>query len=178
MSRRVAFLRGINVGKGARIAMADLVSCTEAAGCTDVRTVLATGNVIVTDRRPLAELRGALEAAYSDRFDYRAVVQVLDRDSVAAAVRSYPFETLDQHHDYVVFSDDPEVTARVVRDMTDALADSPTGAVAAGPGCLHWRMARGETLSSAAGKVLDGRENKRHLTTRNLKTLRKVLAVG
>ncbi|HJC28529.1 MAG TPA: DUF1697 domain-containing protein [Candidatus Dietzia intestinipullorum] len=176
MSRRVALLRGINVGRAARIAMSDLAACTEAAGCTDVSTVLATGNVVFTDPRPLDELRGVLEAAYSERFDYTAVVQVLDLCAVAAAVESYPFETLDQHHDYVVFSDDPAVTARVLDEMTAALDGSPTGAVAAGPDCLHWRMAKGETLSSAAGKVLDGRESKRHLTTRNIRTLRKLLA--
>ena len=58
--RLVALLRGINVGKAARIAMADLAECTEAAGCADVRTVLATGNVILTDPRPVAEVRAAL----------------------------------------------------------------------------------------------------------------------
>ena len=121
MSRRVALLRGINVGRAARIAMSDLAACTEAAGCTDVSTVLATGNVVFTDPRPLDELRGVLEAAYSERFDYTAVVQVLDLGAVAAAVGSYPFETLDQHHDYVVFSDDPAVTARVLDEAAPTL---------------------------------------------------------
>lgn len=178
MSRSVALLRGINVGAGARIAMADLVSCTESVGCTEVRTVLATGNVILTDSRPAAELREALETTYSDRFDYGAVVQVLDLDAVAAAVDAYPFESLADHHDYVVFSDDAALTEQVVHEMATALGHSGTGAVAVGPGCLHWRMAKGETLSSAAGKVLGRSAYKRHLTTRNLNTLRKLLAVG
>lgn len=190
--RRVALLRGINVGRGARIAMADLAACTEAVGCADVRTVLATGNVLLTDARPEPELRDALEAAYAERFGYDAVVQVLALDALDDAVAAYPFESLADHHDYLVFSDDPSVTGRVAEAMAAAVdpavgpatsAREPvtggdTEAVAAGPGCVYWRVAKGSTLSSAAGKVLDARANKRHLTTRNVRTLRKVLAAG
>lgn len=175
MRRRVALLRGINVGRSSRIAMADLARCTEAAGCTRVRTVLATGNVVLSDPRPLPELRAALESAYAAAFDYHAMVRVLDLDTVAAILDSYPFETLPDHHDYVVFSDDPTITRRVVAEMTTALGRDPgTGAVAEGAGCLYWRMARGQTVSSAAGKVLDRSRYKPHLTTRNV-TTRKLL---
>lgn len=178
MRRRVALLRGINVGRSSRIAMADLARCTEATGCTRVRTVLATGNVVLSDPRPLTELRTALEGAYAAAFDYHAVVQVLDLDTVAAILDAYPFETLPDHHDYVVFSDDPSTTRRVVAEMTAALGrDSGTGAVAEGEGavCLYWRMARGQTVSSTAGKILDRSRHKPHLTTRNVTTLRKLL---
>ena len=52
MSRtHVALLRGINVGKAKRIAMADLKRVVEAAGCTDVKTLLNSGNVAFTTRR-------------------------------------------------------------------------------------------------------------------------------
>src|SRR5699024_834242 len=84
--RVVILLRGINVGRANRIAMADLRTCTEDAGCRHVTTVLASGNVIATDERPAAELRRALESAYSARFGYHSVVQVLPRDTLVAAV--------------------------------------------------------------------------------------------
>jgi uncharacterized protein (DUF1697 family) len=172
--------------------MADLRACTEAAGCTDVKTVLASGNVTVTDPRPIAELRAVLEAAYADRFGYDAVVQVLHLADVVEAVESYPFDTLEDHHDYVVFSDDPDVATRVEEAMLAAVAaahteadsdvaadaDPGTEAVAGGPGCVHWRVPRGSTLASDAATVLDARVNKRHLTTRNMNTLRKILAAG
>ena len=175
--RVVALLRGINVGRGNRIAMADLRACTETAGGSRVTTVLASGNVVLTDERPVSELRQALETAYSARFGYNAIVHVLTRRTLAAAVDGYPFHSLADHHDYVVFSDSPGVTTRVVQAMTDVLRPGTTETVAAGPECLYWRVPRGSTLTSAAAKVLDTRENKLHLTTRNLTTLRKVLAV-
>lgn len=177
-NRVVALLRGINVGKGNRIAMADLRAVTTSAGSSEVATILASGNVVATDRRPVAEVRTALETAYAEAFRYDAVVQVLTRDAVAAAVEGYPFDTLDEHHDYLVFSDSAEVTTRVLHDMTDELRPGSTETVGAGPDCVYWRVPRGATLASDAAKVLQTRANARHLTTRNLKTLRKILAVG
>ena len=176
--RSVALLRGINVGKGNRIAMADLRACTEAAGCSQVATVLASGNVVLTDERAVTELRHALEAAYSVRFGYDSVVQVLTRETLAAAVDGYPFHTLAEHHDYLVFSDSAQVTTRVVQAMSDGIRPGTTEIVAAGPDCVYWRVPRGSTRTSAAAIVLEARENKIHLTTRNLTTLRKILAAG
>jgi uncharacterized protein (DUF1697 family) len=49
--RWVAFLRGINVGKAKRVGMADLRSVVESLGYSDVKTVLATGNIIFTARK-------------------------------------------------------------------------------------------------------------------------------
>ena len=44
----VALLRGINVGKAKRVAMADLRAVVEGLGYTDVRTLLNSGNVVFT----------------------------------------------------------------------------------------------------------------------------------
>lgn len=50
----VALLRGINVGKAKRIAMADLRAVVTALGATDVQTLLNSGNVVFTARRAIA----------------------------------------------------------------------------------------------------------------------------
>jgi len=47
-TRCVALFRGINVGRAKRVAMADLRSMFEDLGFTDVRTLLASGNVVFT----------------------------------------------------------------------------------------------------------------------------------
>jgi uncharacterized protein (DUF1697 family) len=44
----IALIRGINVGKAKRVAMADLRALVESLGCTDVRTLLNSGNVVFT----------------------------------------------------------------------------------------------------------------------------------
>ena len=47
-SKHVALIRGINVGKAKRVAMADLRALVEGLGYTDVRTLLNSGNVVFT----------------------------------------------------------------------------------------------------------------------------------
>ncbi|MFM2088805.1 MAG: hypothetical protein RLZZ237_3674, partial [Pseudomonadota bacterium] len=44
--RQVAFLRGINVGRAKRVAMADLRKLLGDLGMTQVNTVLNSGNVV------------------------------------------------------------------------------------------------------------------------------------
>ena len=44
----VALLRGDNVGRGKRVAMADLRAVVEGLGYRDVRTLLNSGNVVFT----------------------------------------------------------------------------------------------------------------------------------
>lgn len=47
MARYVAFLRGV---MPTNAKMSELVHCFESAGCTDVKTVLGSGNVVFTSR--------------------------------------------------------------------------------------------------------------------------------
>ena len=59
MSEWVVLLRGINVG-GINIKMADLRVALTAAGFTDVRTVLATGNVLLSSPLSVRRRTGGL----------------------------------------------------------------------------------------------------------------------
>ncbi len=49
----IALLRGINVGKAKRIAMADLRAVVESLGGTGVKTLLNSGNVVFTTRKTI-----------------------------------------------------------------------------------------------------------------------------
>ena len=51
----IALLRGINVGKAKRIAMADLRKLVEKLGYRDVKTILNSGNIIYSAARGTAE---------------------------------------------------------------------------------------------------------------------------
>jgi uncharacterized protein (DUF1697 family) len=80
--RCVVLLRGINVGRGNRLPMADLRSALEAAGCTEVSTYLQSGNAFVT--APLDGLADRVEAALPLRVPV-VVRTVADVAAVAAA---------------------------------------------------------------------------------------------
>jgi uncharacterized protein (DUF1697 family) len=74
----VALLRGINVGRAKQVAMADLRNLLTGLGYTGVRTLLRSGNAILTGPdRPTAAVAAEIEKAIADRLglDVRCVVR-------------------------------------------------------------------------------------------------------
>ena len=87
MSRHVALLRGINVGRAKRVAMADLRALVEGLDCRDVRTLLNSGNVVFT--APGVTARGialGMEAGLKTRLGVTAAVTVLSAAELNAVV--------------------------------------------------------------------------------------------
>jgi len=79
--RYVAFLRGINVGGHAPILMADLKRAFERLGFSDVRSLLASGNVVFAsaraDQKGLTnEIESGLKRAFKK--DIRVILRGLD----------------------------------------------------------------------------------------------------
>jgi hypothetical protein len=71
--QHLALLRGINVGGGNLIRMADLKACFEGVGCANVSTYIASGNVVFRSaEKDAARLLGKIERALSARFAYEA----------------------------------------------------------------------------------------------------------
>jgi uncharacterized protein (DUF1697 family) len=91
MTHRIALLRGINVGKAKRIAMADLRSLFEDLGFTNVRTLLNSGNVVFrATRRSNSQVVSALEAAISGQFGFAVPVVVLSGNALNSIVAENP----------------------------------------------------------------------------------------
>ena len=94
--RHLVLLRGINVGSHNRVPMAELRSKLADAGHSDVVTVLATGNVIVSsESHHPVEVASIVQRLLSDAFDVRVpcvartanqVRGVLDHDPLREVV--------------------------------------------------------------------------------------------
>ena len=69
MTLFAAFLRGVNVG-GVNLKMAEVATALSDAGFTNVRTILATGNVLLESKSGVAAVRKKAEAALRERFGY------------------------------------------------------------------------------------------------------------
>lgn len=92
MSTHVALIRGINVGKAKRVAMADLRREIEALGYTDVKTLLNSGNVVFTvPKKARGEPRERIEAVLAKRLGVAARVTVLTMAELARALAGGPF---------------------------------------------------------------------------------------
>ena len=98
MNRHIALLRGINVGRAKRIAMADLCRMFSELGYTSVKSVLNSGNVVFdAGGMKTADAAVAIEEALVLRLGVGAKVFVLDHLELADIVADNPL--LDQAAD-------------------------------------------------------------------------------
>ncbi|QOC25574.1 DUF1697 domain-containing protein [Microbacterium hominis] len=176
MTTWVALLRGVNVN-GITIRSADLAALLRRLGFDDVKTVLASGNarfstdVDVTGR---ADLKARIEAALREQFDYDAWIVLITLDELEAATTTYPFDADDEtRQPYVVFCSELAVRDALV-DAAASLdpAEDPTQP---GFGVVYWSPEKGRTLDTPFGRLLGRSEYKPTTTTRNLRTLVKIL---
>jgi uncharacterized protein (DUF1697 family) len=92
MGRFAVFLRGINVGKGNRVGMADLRMLLADEGYQNVATLLQSGNVVLDATGSAAALAGALERAFEDRFGFGVAMVVRTRAQLEKVVAKDPFQ--------------------------------------------------------------------------------------
>jgi uncharacterized protein (DUF1697 family) len=93
--RQIALLRAVNLGPVNRVKMADLRAALERAGFEDVRTLLQSGNVVLTsDRRPDAVAR-EIEELLAGELGVETQVIVRTRDELADAIERNPIAEAD-----------------------------------------------------------------------------------
>jgi uncharacterized protein (DUF1697 family) len=88
----VALLRGINVGGGNKLLMADLRQVVASLGHADVATYIQSGNVVFTTTEPDAALLArAMESAIAESLGLRPPVVVLSAGELAKVVSDNPY---------------------------------------------------------------------------------------
>ena len=171
MGSYAVFLRGINVG-GINIKMADLRKALEACGFADAKTLLASGNVVLTSTLDADAVKQECEKCLRGALGYEAWVVVLDAARVAELVAACPYPADDKStHSYITLSSD-----RTVLDELEAAGTALEGTTLQrlGPEALAWLAPAGGTLDSPFSKLSAKARFKAATTTRNLRTLVKV----
>jgi uncharacterized protein (DUF1697 family) len=173
--RHVALIRGINVGRAKRVAMADLRELLADLGYGEVRTLLNSGNVVFSAGREKPNRIGTrIEAAMRDRLGVSAPVTVLTAAAFATVVEENGLAKLakDPARFLVAFCNDAgrleqlgPLTRR--RWSPEALA---VGSVAAYMWCASGILE--SRLAEAVGRVLG-----ESTTTRNWTTVTKIHAL-
>lgn len=172
MTRYAVFLRGVNVG-GVNLKMAAVADALTAAGFTNVKTVLASGNVLLDGGTSVEAVRSKAEAALREEFGYDAWVLAYDVDSVRAVAEAYPFERqVEGHHSYVTFVTDPAVLDELAELAERA---GPDELIERGDGVIYWQVPKTGTLDTTIGKTMGKKRYKSSTTTRNLRTIDNVL---
>lgn len=173
-TRYVALLRGVNVN-GITIKSADLKALFVALGFGAVRTVLASGNVLFdTDEGDAAALRTRIEHSLRNRFGYDAWIVLLTQKALAGMATGYPFERVDEErHPYLVFGSDAEMLDEIIEKA--GTVDAKAERLKQGQGVLYRECPRGESTDTPVAKLLAKTRYKSNTTTRNLRTIEKLL---
>ena len=175
MDRFVALLRGINVGKAKRVAMADLRALMEGLGYRNVRTLLNSGNAVFDARAgtPAAHAK-RLRAAVLDATGVDCEVIVKSAADLAAALAEHP---LRRHADdaarlLVMFTQ--EASSLALLEPLEQ-ADWAPEAFAVG-GHAAWLWCAGGVIESRIAKAV-GKLLKERGTARNWATVEKLQAL-
>lgn len=107
MTRHLALLRGVNIGQR-QVKSADLAAAFSALGYTDVKTLLASGNVLFDAPTPVAE--ATIEAALATTFGFDIGVVLRTQQQLRALIATDPFGGTVEDADtklYVIFLRDP-----------------------------------------------------------------------
>ncbi|MGA9751587.1 MAG: DUF1697 domain-containing protein [Acidobacteriota bacterium] len=174
--RLVALMRGINVGRAKRLAMADLRALVESLGYTDVRSLLNSGNVVFTaPGATQQEAARRIEEALADRLGVSSKVTVLGAKELAAIMEGNPLAGIGRDPSRLLVavvagrSDLGRLEPLAERDWTpEALT---VGARAAYLWCPQGVL--GGPLFEAVNRALGGA-----VTTRNWATMTKLLALA
>ena len=149
----IALLRGINVGRAKRVAMADLRPLFEELGFSDGRTVLNSGNVVFGSPAHTPDAAAtAIEEALVRRLGVVSRVTVLSADQLGTIVATNPLVAQSTDHARLatfIFSDDGQ------RELVAPLAeqDWAPGALAIGERAVYVWCPAGVLDSPAAAAV-------------------------
>jgi uncharacterized protein (DUF1697 family) len=174
--RCVALLRGINVGRGKRLPMAELSALLAALGCSDVRTLLNSGNAVFAATAAPDVLAAQLQAALHEQLGLDVPVQVrggalfraIVADNGLAARADDPARLL------VAFPAPGQACSALATLARLAAGLGDTGALHIGAHAAYLWCPQG-VLESALGAALLGKAGAAY-TTRNWATVLKIAA--
>ncbi|GAB6897953.1 DUF1697 domain-containing protein [Kineosporia succinea] len=174
MSKLALLLRGVNLGGARKLPMAELRDLLTRLGHADVKTLMASGQAVVTTSRPPAEVAQELETRLMKDAGLTTEVMARTGAELAAVVAANPFPTADADgsRHAVVFLRSPLGADQLAK--LDPAAFAPDECVAHGTE-LFLRLPNGfadSRLSIAVGRIKGV-----PATTRNWNTVKKLAAL-
>jgi uncharacterized protein (DUF1697 family) len=173
--RYIALLRGVNVGRAKRIAMADLRKLIADLGYTDVKSVLNSGNVVFSAAPgSAATAAAAIEETLVLKLGVAARVLVLDADELAEVIADNPLLPVAPDHSRLLafILADPALKANI-EPLCEQ--DWAPGALAVGQRAAYVWCPNGALESPAAAAL--GKQLGDATTSRNWSTLCKLYSL-
>ncbi|MEQ1725036.1 MAG: DUF1697 domain-containing protein [Sphingopyxis sp.] len=106
MTSYVALLRAVNVGGTGKLPMSELKAMGEACGFANVRTYIASGNVVFDSIFDEADVKAALEARLAAFAGKPVAVLARTSEQMAAVLAANPFPDAAPNRTVAIFLDD------------------------------------------------------------------------
>jgi len=121
MGAFVALLRAVNVGGTGKLPMSELKAMCEELGFGQVRTYIASGNVVFTSRKSKSAIKTALEKRLKAYAGKPVGVAVRGAAEMAQVLADNPFPKAKPNRTVAIFLDDkpPKDTLSAVRGQKD-----------------------------------------------------------
>ncbi|MEO6364880.1 MAG: DUF1697 domain-containing protein [Luteimonas sp.] len=107
MKTYIALLRAINVGGTGKLTMAELRTLCDACGFVDVRTYIASGNVVLRSASTAAQVKASLESRLAEHAGKPVSVLVRNKAEMADVLADNPFPMHAPNRTVAIFLDDP-----------------------------------------------------------------------
>ncbi len=174
MPRFVALLRGINVGGNKKVPMAQLKTVVEKLGFTNVKTLLASGNLAFDAAAQAPKtLRALLEKTLADTFKFQVPVLIRPATEIQALIASAPFKSIPVDENtrlYITFLGEPPAKHPAIKPAQGFRVVRATGGEVASVLQLDPKNRTPEAMD-----VIEKAYGK-NVTTRNWNTVLKLLA--
>ncbi len=177
MTTYVALLRGINVGGNNKVEMKKLRTVFEALGFSDVATYINSGNVIFSSPRKDAEnFVLEIEKALKKSFGFAVRTIVRDEKNIRAIEKAVPknWSNDAKQRTEVMFLWDKYAKKSTLKLIT---VNQDIDTLLYAGGALIWHIADREQYTKSGLRKFIGTEVYKHMTARNVNTVRKLISL-
>jgi uncharacterized protein (DUF1697 family) len=173
LTPHIALLRGVNVGRGNRVAMADLRAAAEGLGYRAVRTLLNSGNLVFA-AEPAPDHAERLERACREQLGLTSRITVLTAEALDAVIADNPFPQEAEAGPSRLLVTFPRVPAALPLLVPDPAIDwSPEKAALGARALYTWHP---DGISAGRLAEVPHRAGKDDVTARNWATVLKLQA--
>jgi uncharacterized protein (DUF1697 family) len=102
----IALLRAVNVGGTGKLPMAELVEICGEAGCKNVQTYIASGNVVFDSKASPSKVKAELERRLHAHMGKPVGVIVRTVSEMKAVLKANPFPKAESKFNIVIFLDE------------------------------------------------------------------------
>jgi len=171
------FLRGINTN-GLKLLIQDFITILQSVGCHKAITIQAAGTAVIERDQPpdlawQAELTSQLFQFTGKQI--HAMIRTQDQlDQMVVLADEHPVP--EDCHQYILITENDNLYEEL-HQLHQKVPYLPDEQLWPGSGCILWTIPQGQTLGEFGSKILGSNRYKKQLTSRNINTIKKALAI-